>query len=144
MIRTVMSLSSASALFMLSALPSLAANLTVRVTGIAQQSGEIGCALHANGAAFPTGQANTRTVWTKATASSVQCRFEGVASGSYAVAISHDLNGNRKTDTNFVRMPTEAWGVSNNVRPTLRAPRFDEALFVMDTQDRTITVRIQR
>ena len=47
------------------------------------------------------------------------------------VELIQDLNGNRRADTNFVGMPTEPWGVSNGVRPTMRAPRFDEAAFVV-------------
>ncbi len=57
----------------------------------------------------------------------VECRFEGLAPGSYAVAVLHDLNGTGRNDTNFLGIPTEDWGVSNNVRPTLRAPRVEEA-----------------
>ena len=43
----------------------------------------------------------------------------------------HDVNGNRRADTNLVGMPVEQWGVTNNARPTLRAPRFDEAAFAV-------------
>jgi uncharacterized protein (DUF2141 family) len=74
----------------------------------------------------------------------VTCRFEALAPGDYAVAVSHDLNGNKKADTNFVGIPTEAWGVSNNVRPGLRAPRFDEARFSVPAEGATIAVRIAR
>ena len=34
------------------------------------------------------------------------------------------MNGSRKVDSNFVGMPVERWGVSNNGSPALRAPRF--------------------
>jgi uncharacterized protein (DUF2141 family) len=38
--------------------------------------------------------------------------------------VAHDLNGNHKTGTNWVGLPLEPWGVTNNVRPILRAPKF--------------------
>ncbi len=116
---------------MLLALPSHAAgaDVVVRVSGIASSTGEIGCALFPAGPAFPMDASGARQVWVKADAAGVSCRFDGVAEGSWAVSVSHDLNGNRKVDTNFFGIPTEAWGVSNNVRPSLRAPRFDEAAF---------------
>lgn len=144
MIRSIRVFSYAAALVPLTALCALAQELTVRVSGIAEARGEIGCALHASGASFPTGQAGARIVWIKATAPEVRCRFPDVGAGSYAVAISHDLNGNRRTDTNFLGMPTEAWGVSNNVRPSLRAPRFEEARFETDGSTQTISVRIAK
>lgn len=101
----------------------------VRVSGIAASTGEIGCALFAPGPAFPMDTSGARRVFARADAAGVACRFDDVAPGQWAVSVSHDLNGNRQVDTNLVGMPTEAWGVSNNVRPTLRAPRFDEAAF---------------
>jgi uncharacterized protein (DUF2141 family) len=46
-------------------------------------------------------------------------------------------------DTNFVGMPTEQWGVSRNVRPTLRAPRFDEASFKVAADAGEIVIDIK-
>lgn len=127
----------------LSATSAFAGDLTVKVSGVAGATGQVGCGLHASGATFPMGQTPAQ-VWVPANPAGVTCRFEGVAPGAYAVAVSHDLNGNRKTDTNFLGMPTEAWGVSNNVRPGLRAPRFDEARFAVPAEGATISVRIAR
>ena len=65
--------------------------------------------------------------------------------GTYAVAASHDANGNGRTDTNWVGIPTEAWGVSNNVRPRLRAPRFEEAAFELpETKSLRLQIRLAR
>jgi uncharacterized protein (DUF2141 family) len=75
---------------------------------------------------------------------SVTCRFTGLADGTYAIAASHDLNGNKAVDTNFMGIPTEAWGVSNNVRPTLRAPRFEEAAFrVGEGKDVALDIKVK-
>ena len=59
----------------------------------------------------------------------VTCRFTSIEPGQYAVAAMHDLNGHHRTDTKMFGIPTEDWGVSNNIRPRLRAPNFDEAAF---------------
>lgn len=66
-------------------------------------------------------------VWLPANAESLVYRFEGIAPGTYAVAAGHDLNGNRKIDANWVGIPQEPWGVSKEVRPALRPPKFEEA-----------------
>lgn len=66
-------------------------------------------------------------------------------SGRHAVAIGHDLNGNQRVDTNFLGMPKEAWGVSRNPRPALRAPRFDEAAFEVSAGvDQVIDVTVSK
>ena len=105
------------------------ADLTIKVSGIADSRGEIGCALFRGGDGFPMDSAKAKQIWLRADAKGVACNFSDLAEGNYAVSVSHDLNGNKKVDTNFLGMPTESWGVSNNARPSLRAPRFDEAAF---------------
>lgn len=125
----VSSLVIASALSLCVAAGAHAAELVVRITGIAEPLGQIGCSLFSSPAGFPMDSSTARQQWLPADPKGVTCRFDKVSEGTYVVSIGHDLNGNRKVDTNFVGMPTEQWGVSNNVRPTLRAPRFEEAAF---------------
>lgn len=84
-----------------------------------------------------------RQQWQAADAKGVICRFEGVTEGSYAVSIGHDVNSNRRVDTNFIGLPTEQWGVSNNVRPSLRAPRFDEAVFKVAAEEKILVIDIK-
>jgi uncharacterized protein (DUF2141 family) len=129
----------------LAAAEARAAEVLVRVTNIASANGEVGCALHAGAGTFPTGNKGLPTVWLRAAPGGVTCRFPGVKPGAYAVAVSHDLNGNRVTDMNFLGLPREDWGVSNNVRPSLRAPTFAEAAFeVREGAATTVDVRLGR
>ena len=125
--------------------PLLASDLVVTITGATSEKGEIGCALFRGAAGFPMDSVKATGLWIKAKPGSVECKFENLSPGAYALSVSHDLNGNRKTDTNFVGMPTEAWGVSNNARPRFRAPRFDEARFeIKDGETARLEVRIAR
>ena len=39
-------------------------------------------------------------------------------------------------------MPKEAWGVSNNVRPRLRAPRFDVAVLEVGTGETLVEIQV--
>lgn len=123
-----------------------ATDLTVRVVGLQAPLGAVGCSLFRDAVGFPMDNAGARQQWLPARAEGVICRFEGVAPGRYAVAIGHDRNDNRRVDTNLVGLPTEPWGVSNNVRPTLRAPRWDEAAFVVpvDAKEHSITIEVAR
>ncbi len=105
------------------------AELVVKVAGVSQPLGQIGCSLFATPNGFPMDTSTARSQWQPADAKGVTCRFSDLSAGKYAVSVGHDLNGNQKVDTNFIGMPTEQWGVSNNVRPSLRAPRYDEAVF---------------
>ncbi len=104
-------------------------HLIVKVNGANSSLGEIGCSLFDAGDAFPMDASRAKQIWQAANVAGVSCRFEKVMPGTYAVAIGHDLNGNKRVDTNFLGIPKEGWGVSNNIVPSLRAPKFDEAKF---------------
>jgi uncharacterized protein (DUF2141 family) len=67
-----------------------------------------------------------------------------LAPGTYAVSCFHDLNGNGKMDMNFMGIPTEPYGFSNNVRPTLRPPKWGEAKFEMKEGGGRISIRLEK
>lgn len=121
--------------------------LAVTIRGLAGTTGEVGCALYPETSAsrFPLGASSIASQWMAADTQPLRCVWPGLPAGRYAVAVSHDVNGNRRTDTNLVGMPTEAWGVSRDARPWLRAPRFDEAMIELgDASSREIAVRLAR
>ena len=60
--------------------------------------------------------------------------------GEWAVAITQDLNNNDKIDKNFLGIPTEPYAFSNNVRPTVAAPNFDECKFMVDGPGKVISI----
>ena len=125
-----------------SSLPVFAGNLQINVSGV-EGGGQIGCGLHSSEASFPMGHEGVQTVWVRPQGTSAICLFENVAPGVYAVAVAHDLNGNRKTDTNFIGLPTEAWGVSGNIRPAMRAPRFAEAAFRVPENSVALNIEVK-
>jgi uncharacterized protein (DUF2141 family) len=60
--------------------------------------------------------------------------------GDWAVAITQDLNNNDKIDKNFLGIPTEPYAFSNNVRPTVAAPGFDECKFTVDGPGKVVII----
>lgn len=54
--------------------------------------------------------------------------YTGLKDGVYAVAVIHDENGNGALDTNFLGIPAEGVGISNNPR-LLGKPQYAEARF---------------
>lgn len=124
--------------------PSRSADLTVTVSGIEQAGGRICCALYGPDGEFLESSAAIGWEWVDAQGASAECRFTGIAGGSYAVAVFHDHNGNRTNDANLLGIPIEPWGVSNNARPLFRAPTFEEAaVTVADGETREIGVTIE-
>lgn len=69
------------------------------------------------------------------TGGTVRCTFTHVPAGTYAVSVMHDENGNGKLDSNFLGIPTEGYGVSNNHTHALSAPTWDESKFDVKAGD---------
>lgn len=120
---------------------SAAHDLRVLVTGIESAEGEVACILFDQSKGFPLD--HERAVDTKryaAVPGMLTCTFTDVPEGRYAVAAVHDQNGNRKVDGNLFGYK-EPWGVSNNVRPDSRPPRFVEASVRM-AADRSLDLEV--
>lgn len=134
----------ALALMAFCATPAFATDITVTVTGIAAPVGQIGCGLHSTADSFPMGHSGVPMQWVTPQGDRAECRFVDVAPGTYAIAVAHDVNGNRQTDTTLIGLPTEQWGVSRNVRPALRAPRFAEAAFEVADAPVALTIEVAK
>lgn len=106
--------------------------------------GDAGCLLFKSGEGFPDQPDKAfRTVHVPIEQGRAVCEFRDVPAGTYAVAVLHDENLNHKMDRNFLGIPQEGWGVSNNVRPALSAPRFDDATFSLKpSAATTVTIKL--
>jgi len=58
--------------------------------------------------------------------------LQAPASGRYTVAIYHDENGNKEFDRNFLGIPTEGYGFSQNPGFRFGKPDIEETLFTID------------
>lgn len=55
--------------------------------------------------------------------------FSDVPEGVYAISIFHDENDNGKMDTNFLGIPKEDYGCSNNATGFMGPPKWKDAKF---------------
>ncbi len=68
--------------------------------------------------------------------------LKDIAKGKYSVRVFHDENNNKKIDKNFVGIPTESWGLSNNVKAILGPPNFEDSLFELNG-NKEISIKLQ-
>jgi len=108
-----------------------AGTVTVEVRGLRSGLGRVIIALYGSDDGFPSRfEKALKKVTVEIRDGRASARFEGIAPGRYAVCAVHDENGNGRTDTNFIGIPREGVGVSNNVRSRIGPPDFDDAVFV--------------
>jgi uncharacterized protein (DUF2141 family) len=62
--------------------------------------------------------------------------------GEYAVRVFHDENKNGKIDSNFLGIPTEDYGYSNDASGWFGPPSWEKAKFIFDKPEMTIDINI--
>jgi uncharacterized protein (DUF2141 family) len=62
-------------------------------------------------------------------ASQVVLTFDNLQEGEYAITVMHDENNNNKFDSNFIGIPKEGTGFSNNASATFGPPSWEKAKF---------------
>ena len=117
--------------------------VTVIVTDIGGQKGEIMAALFASEKSFPNdSKAAFKVAKTPAAGGKAVLQFEQVPPGKYAIALFHDVNGDGKLNTNVIGIPKEGYGVSNNVKNLFSGPSFRQSAFEhRNNTTLTITMR---
>jgi len=112
---------------------SKATGIKVEVTGMRSDNGKLGCSLFNSPEGFPRdGSKVFRHAWAPIKNGRGKCFFSGVPAGDFAVTVFHDENGNGKFEMNWMGMPLEGYGFSNNIKPHFKAPGFDECKFHHD------------
>ena len=72
----------------------------------------------------------------------IEHAFPDLAPGDYAVQVMHDENDNGDLDSNFVGIPVEGYGFSQNPS-VMRRATFEEARFALPAEGTAITVRLR-
>jgi len=116
--------------------------LTVKVSNIANNNGAILIGLYNKANDFT----KIDKVYKKGKLNSIEensftYSFTNIPDGTYAISILHDENRNKKLDKNFLGIPKEGYGFSNNVHPSFRSATFEEAKFELKS-DSSLSVKI--
>ncbi|MCP3921574.1 MAG: DUF2141 domain-containing protein [Desulfobacterales bacterium] len=101
--------------------------IKVTVRGFQSSEGTIMIGLYNKALLFPKTGKHLKGQAVKAIGKEVQVIFLGLPLGEYAIAAYHDKNSDMVLEKNFMGVPQEAYGFSNNVRGTLGPPSFKEA-----------------
>lgn len=116
----------------------------VQILDIRNSSGAVACALFESPEGFPTEylHAATNIMIIKVRDKQARCDFEDIPPGTYALAVVHDENMNGKLDANWLGVPTEGYGFSNDAKAFLGAPSFSAASFLYDGRNVDLTIRL--
>ena len=121
--------------------PAAAAPLTVTVDNLRNGKGDVRLSVFAAAAEWPDNSAAENDKVEPAQKGGVVFHFD-LPPGTYAIACFHDENANGKFDQDFLGIPEEGYGFSNNLHPFLHAPKFDAASFVLPAAGTSLTIHM--
>jgi len=121
---------SSLSLIMMMSQQAAAADLTVNISEVSQGKGHVMVGLYSGTEAFSAGKASFGSR-VKASNEQEQVIFKDLPAGEYAIKIYQDENSNQKLDFNFMGIPKEGYGYSNNVGRFGR-PAYQEAKFTVE------------
>ena len=119
-----------------------AGELTVTITDIREAQGSLMVAVVNSDAGWNNQEKPVAAQKVAAGKGEMMLKFADLPAGRYAVQVMHDQNDNGKLDTNFLGIPSEGYGFSNNPN-VMRRAHFDEARFEMGPQNTSITIRLR-
>lgn len=114
-------------------------SLTVNVVEADSNDGQMFISIYDNELNFLS--KSYKGVKSKIANNSCVVTFKNLPKGTYAVSIFHDENNNGKLDSNFIGIPKEDYGCSNDAKGFMGPPKWKDAKFELKT-DKTITITL--
>ena len=118
-------------------------NLTIVVTGFENDDGELLTAVSNSRENYESDDSAFVGVTVKIENRKVEHIFEDLPFGEYAIKLFHDENMDGELNSNFLGIPTEDYGFSNNARGTFGPADYDDAKFSFDRNKLTIEITVQ-
>ncbi|TSB04021.1 DUF2141 domain-containing protein [Sphingorhabdus contaminans] len=117
--------------------------LDVNIHGLRSMKGNVLVCVTANPKYFPDCSKDPKSYRAKVAARDAEnVSFQGLAKGTYAVALIHDENANSKMDM-AVFLPKEGFGFSRNPAVVTGPPKFKAAAFAVDADEVSQRVKMK-
>ncbi|MEJ0026926.1 MAG: DUF2141 domain-containing protein [Rhizomicrobium sp.] len=126
----------------LAAVPVPLATLTIKVEKVSPRGGDVRVALYTRDNYSGDADATIDAIVPAKPGETIVV-LKPVKPGIYAVKLFQDFNRNGEFDMNWIGLPLEKYGFSNDASPTLSEPPFDATKFELRPGANTITVHLR-
>jgi uncharacterized protein (DUF2141 family) len=117
----------------------------VHYVGMSSDVGRAGCAIWSSTEGWPRKREQAaQRAWAPIKDGSAVCDFAGLPPGNYAVATFHDRDMSGGMTFNFIGLPTESYGFSNDAPVGLGPPSFRDASFAYSGGSLDITIHAKK
>jgi uncharacterized protein (DUF2141 family) len=69
--------------------------------------------------------------------------FDSIPTGSYAISVFHDENGNNALDRGTYGIPAEKTGFSNNIVARMGPPRFSDCMIKVEDAETSVYITLR-
>ncbi len=116
--------------------------LIANVSKFKNTKGQCYACLYDKADGFPSKNA-FKCIGVKITGETTKVVFDNLPQGTYALAVFHDENNNNTFDVNFLGIPKEGSGASNNNLPKMSAPTFEANKFTIGNNSKTLNITLR-
>jgi uncharacterized protein (DUF2141 family) len=116
--------------------------LTIKVEKVSARGGDVRVALYTEANYAGDQPAVVDAVVTARPGETIVV-MPAVKPGIYAIKLFQDFNRNGEFDMNWIGLPLEKYGFSNDARPTFSEPPFDATKFDLHAGANTIVIHLQ-
>ncbi|MEZ5084205.1 MAG: DUF2141 domain-containing protein [Bacteroidales bacterium] len=107
-----------------------AGKLIVEITEFRNENGQVAISIHNGEEGYPGGEEKmVQAKYVKILNGRATAEFNNLPVGEYAISAYHDENKNEKLDTNWIGIPKEGTGASNNAKAKMGPPKYEDAKF---------------
>ena len=117
--------------------------LTVIVKGLRNNHGQIMASLNKGPEDFPDGNYYVQNYYPDFNSPTQKLVIKNLPYGDYAFSLLHDENKSGDMDSNWLGMPKEGFAFSGSYHVVFRAPKYEEANFIINSAELTIEVDMQ-
>lgn len=115
-------------------------SLVIQIKGLKNTNGKVDIALYNSSAGFNNPAQAFKAVFIPIDAIPLEILFDSLPPGDYAFAVFHDENSNQNLDQNFLGIPKEGFGFSNNASGSFGPPSYDNAKFNIPSKSKVTQI----
>jgi uncharacterized protein (DUF2141 family) len=117
------------------------AQLTIKVFGIEKAVGQICFAVYQTEEDYKESENQFLADYISVDSINFQYVIKDVPLGTYVISLFHDKDENEELNTNWIGMPREPFGFSNDAKGRMGPPKFKDASFVVEG-DRVVEINL--
>lgn len=116
-------------------------NLTLKVIGMEQVKGDMCIALYATEQDYKDSKNQVFGECIPFSTTNFEYVIKELPLGKYVVSLFHDIDSNEELNTNWIGMPKESFGFSNDAKGKMGPPKFEDASFELK-EDMEMTINL--